>query len=67
VTDNGIGLAPEMRPDLFAIFYQAKDTLDRSQGGLGIGLALSKGLVELHGGRIEAESEGPGRDRPSAW
>src|SRR5204862_311807 len=61
VTDDGIGLAPEMRPDLFEIFHQAKDTLDRSQGGLGIGLALSKGLVELHGGRIEAESEGPGR------
>jgi CheY-like chemotaxis protein/two-component sensor histidine kinase len=61
VTDNGVGIAAEQMPTLFRLFEQGQSTLDRSQGGLGIGLAFSKGLVQLHGGRIEAISAGPGR------
>jgi two-component system CheB/CheR fusion protein len=61
VADNGIGMAPEMLARLFQPFMQAETTLDRSKGGLGLGMALSKGLVELHGGRIAAESEGLGK------
>jgi PAS domain S-box-containing protein len=60
VTDNGIGIATETLPRLFEMFSQAKPALERSQGGLGIGLALVKGLVEMHGGCIEARSGGPG-------
>jgi CheY-like chemotaxis protein len=61
VKDNGIGIAPEMMPSLFEIFVQSPRALVRSQGGLGIGLSLVKGLVELHRGSIEAHSDGPGR------
>ena len=61
VQDNGIGLAPEAIPRIFEIFSQAVPALERSQGGLGIGLSLAKGLVDLHGGTIEARSAGPGR------
>jgi len=61
VKDSGIGIAAEMLPRIFEIFSQAKPALVRSQGGLGIGLSLVKGLVELHGGSIEARSDGPGR------
>ena len=61
VKDSGIGLAPEAMPHIFEIFSQAAPALGRSQGGLGIGLSLAKGLVELHRGTIEARSEGPGR------
>lgn len=61
VRDNGIGIAPETIPGLFSIFAQAKPALERSEGGLGIGLALVRGLVELHGGSIEARSEGENR------
>jgi CheY-like chemotaxis protein len=61
VKDDGIGIAAEMLPRVFHIFSQADRVLERSQGGLGIGLALVRGLVELHGGSIEARSEGPGR------
>jgi two-component system CheB/CheR fusion protein len=61
VRDNGIGVAPEALPQLFKMFSQVHSAVDRSEGGLGIGLALSKGLVELHGGRIAAHSEGLGR------
>jgi len=61
VKDSGIGIAAEMFPRIFEIFAQAKPALLRSQGGLGIGLSLVKGLVELHGGSIEARSDGPGR------
>ena len=61
VKDSGIGIAAEMLPRIFEIFSQAKPALVRSQGGLGIGLSLVKGLVELHGGSIEARSDGPGQ------
>jgi signal transduction histidine kinase/CheY-like chemotaxis protein len=58
VRDDGIGIAPEMLPKIFEMFAQADTSLDRSSGGLGIGLALAKHLVEAHGGSIEAESAG---------
>lgn len=61
VRDNGVGIAPGMLPRVFDLFAQADRTLDRSQGGLGIGLTLVKSLVELHGGRVEAFSEGLGK------
>ncbi|QJE02615.1 PAS domain-containing protein [Massilia forsythiae] len=61
VVDNGIGMAPEVRRGAFELFTQAERTPDRSQGGLGIGLALVKSLVELHGGSVAAHSEGPGQ------
>jgi PAS domain S-box-containing protein len=61
VKDNGIGIVVETLPRIFDIFSQAKPALPWSQGGLGIGLSLVKGLVELHGGTVEARSEGPGR------
>ena len=61
VQDSGIGIAAEMLPRVFEIFSQATPALGRSQGGLGIGLSLVKGLVELHGGRVEAKSGGPGQ------
>ena len=61
VKDNGIGLEPEMIPKVFELFTQARVGLDRSQGGLGVGLALADGLVKEHGGRITAHSEGLGK------
>lgn len=61
VTDTGIGIAAEALPRMFEMFAQVPSPGAVSeQGGLGIGLALTKGLVELHGGRIEARSDGPG-------
>jgi len=60
VKDNGIGFAPETRARLFEMFAQANPALDRSQTGLGIGLSLVKALVELHGGTVDAHSEGHG-------
>ncbi|HEV2609817.1 MAG TPA: hybrid sensor histidine kinase/response regulator [Noviherbaspirillum sp.] len=59
--DHGIGITPELLPDIFGLFTQAKRTPDRSQGGLGLGLALVKNLVELHGGQVAVHSEGLGK------
>ncbi len=58
VRDSGIGLSPDMLPKLFEMFSQVNPHHERTEGGLGIGLALVKGLVELHGGHVEARSEG---------
>jgi CheY-like chemotaxis protein/two-component sensor histidine kinase len=60
VRDTGMGIAPDLLPDIFDLFRQGERTLDRSQGGLGIGLTLVRRLVEMHGGRVEAHSAGPG-------
>ncbi len=61
VRDTGIGIAPELLPRLFDMFFQAERRTKDSQGGLGIGLSLVRGLVELHGGSVEARSAGPGQ------
>jgi signal transduction histidine kinase len=61
VIDNGIGMAPEMAARAFDLFSQAERTPDRSSGGLGLGLALVKSLVELHGGTVSCESRGIGQ------
>lgn len=61
VSDDGIGIQREALPRLFEMFSQLESPIDRSEGGLGIGLALVRGLVELHGGRVTATSAGPGR------
>jgi two-component system CheB/CheR fusion protein len=60
VTDNGAGIDAAVLRRLFQPFMQADVTLDRSRGGLGLGLALVKGLVEMHGGEVCAHSDGPG-------
>jgi CheY-like chemotaxis protein len=60
VRDTGIGLSPELKPRVFDLFVQGDRSLDRAEGGLGIGLTLVKRLVELHGGAVEALSNGPG-------
>jgi PAS domain S-box-containing protein len=60
VRDSGIGIARELLPRVFDLFTQAERPLDRSHGGLGIGLTLVKRLVELHDGRVQAHSAGPG-------
>jgi signal transduction histidine kinase len=61
VSDDGIGIAPEMLPRVFDLFAQVDRTLDRSKGGLGIGLSLVRRLVEMHGGTIDAKSRGIGQ------
>ncbi|MEX0937231.1 MAG: PAS domain S-box protein [Pirellulales bacterium] len=60
VRDTGIGIEPELLPRVFDLFTQSSRTLDRAQGGLGIGLTLVRSLVEMHGGSINARSEGTG-------
>ena len=59
-TDNGMGIAPGLLPYVFDLFAQGERTPDRSQGGLGLGLALVKSIVELHAGQVSAASDGPG-------
>jgi PAS domain S-box-containing protein len=61
VRDTGMGIAPEILPRLFDLFTQSERTLDRSEGGLGIGLTLVRRLTELHGGVVEATSAGQGK------
>jgi CheY-like chemotaxis protein len=61
VSDDGVGIDAAFLPHVFELFTQAKRAPDRSQGGLGIGLALVKSLVEMHGGEVWAASAGPGR------
>jgi signal transduction histidine kinase len=60
IRDNGIGIGSALLPHVFDLFTQAERTPDRSQGGLGIGLALVKNVVTLHGGTVTAHSDGPG-------
>jgi signal transduction histidine kinase len=61
VTDTGLGIAATDLPHVFAMFYQAADRPQHASGGLGIGLMLVKRLVEMHGGTVDARSDGPGR------
>jgi CheY-like chemotaxis protein len=61
VRDNGSGIEPQLLPRVFELFVQGERGLDRGQGGLGIGLTLVKRLVEMHNGRVEAQSAGAGR------
>ncbi|MFK7821221.1 MAG: chemotaxis protein CheB [Planctomycetaceae bacterium] len=61
VSDNGAGISEALLPHIFELFTQADDTLDRAEGGIGVGLSLAESLVELHNGTIEVRSEGPGR------
>jgi PAS domain S-box-containing protein len=61
VRDNGTGISPQVIDDIFDLFAQGERTIDRSEGGLGIGLTLARRIVALHGGSIHAASEGPGK------
>jgi signal transduction histidine kinase len=61
VRDTGIGMAPEVLPRIFDLFVQERQAIDRSQGGLGLGLAIVRNLVESHGGTVAVRSEGIGR------
>ena len=61
VTDTGIGIDPEFLPFIFDRFTQAHEGIDRRFGGLGLGLAITRAIVELHGGKVTAQSDGPGR------
>jgi CheY-like chemotaxis protein len=61
VRDNGVGIAPAFLPHVFDLFSQSARSIDRSHGGLGLGLAICRQLIELHGGRIGCASDGEGR------
>ena len=61
VRDNGVGIPSDLLPKVFDLFVQNRQTIDRSQGGLGLGLSIVESLVQLHGGSVSAESEGPAR------
>jgi len=61
VRDNGIGISPELLPKVFDLFIQGDRALDRSEGGLGVGLTIARRIVEMHGGSTMALSEGPGK------
>ena len=61
VRDTGIGIGPDMLPRVFDLFVQGRQALDRSAGGLGLGLTIVRSLVERHGGRVSAHSDGPGQ------
>jgi signal transduction histidine kinase len=61
VRDTGVGMPPDLVPRIFEAFVQGEQGSDRSPGGLGVGLALVRSLVELHGGSVEAHSDGPGK------
>ena len=60
VTDSGVGIPAELLPRIFELFVQSERSLDRSEGGLGIGLSLVQRLIEMHGGQVSAASRGPG-------
>ncbi|MFN2476140.1 MAG: PAS domain-containing protein [Chthoniobacterales bacterium] len=61
IADNGVGIAPELVGEMFELFAQGRRSIARSEGGLGLGLTISRRLVEMHGGTIAAKSEGEGR------
>jgi signal transduction histidine kinase len=61
VTDNGVGIPKQLLPTIFDLFVQGKTTIHRREGGLGIGLAVVRNLVQMHGGTVEAHSDGPGK------
>jgi signal transduction histidine kinase len=61
VRDNGIGIDPKLLPHIFDLFVQGRQGIDRASGGLGLGLAIAKSLLEMHGGTIRAHSEGTGK------
>jgi CheY-like chemotaxis protein/anti-sigma regulatory factor (Ser/Thr protein kinase) len=67
IRDNGMGIEPDLLPRIFDLFTQSDRTLERSQGGLGIGLNLASRLVQLHGGTIEAHSPPPGETKGSEF
>jgi len=61
VIDHGVGIESELQSKIFDLFVQSEQRLDRSRGGLGVGLSLAKSIVDLHGGTIEVQSDGPGK------
>ena len=61
ISDTGVGISKDMLPRVFEMFTQAESSTERTHGGLGIGLALARRLVEMHGGEIAADSDGPGQ------